>query len=303
MGRPECNSNRPSELRLACFFAAAAGTFRRQDRCWGGMSFGPSERRDALISPRAIGEFIARIADAFGLDHPHVVGPDVGTSATLFAAALNPGRFRSLTIGTGGAAVPLQLGSPLKEWVEAPNIVPWLKIDGQQVVNVAISTLERYKLSEVARADHLASYAGDRFAQSMRFVRSYPEQRRCRAVAARYRYPVLILNGARDRVVPPVNAEFFHQGLPRSRIELLDAGHFIWKTRPINTRRISQADGQAVMRLSVSGVRYGHEPLAKGIRSSTAIQAEIARLHCWWLKRNPGTGVARSAEWAVTSLR
>jgi hypothetical protein len=30
------------------------------------------------------------------LDHPHVVAPDIGTSSTLFAAAANPGRFRSL---------------------------------------------------------------------------------------------------------------------------------------------------------------------------------------------------------------
>src|SRR5262249_48623184 len=53
--------------------------------------FGKSERRDALLSPRAMGEFIVRAADAFGLEHPHVVGPDVGTGAALFAAAVNPG--------------------------------------------------------------------------------------------------------------------------------------------------------------------------------------------------------------------
>ena len=44
----------------------------------------------------------------------NVVGPDVGTAASLFAAALHPGRFRSLVVGTGGTAVPLQLGDPLK---------------------------------------------------------------------------------------------------------------------------------------------------------------------------------------------
>src|SRR5262245_22040998 len=54
--------------------------------------FGQSERRDALMSPRAMGEFIVRIADAFELENPHVVGPDIGTGAALFAAALHPGR-------------------------------------------------------------------------------------------------------------------------------------------------------------------------------------------------------------------
>jgi pimeloyl-ACP methyl ester carboxylesterase len=66
--------------------------------------FGHSQRRDALLSPRAMGEFVIRVADAFGLEHPHVVGPDVGNGASLFAAALHPGRLRSLVVGTGGTA-------------------------------------------------------------------------------------------------------------------------------------------------------------------------------------------------------
>jgi pimeloyl-ACP methyl ester carboxylesterase len=75
--------------------------------------FGRSECRNELMSPRAMGEFLVRVADAFGLNSPHVVGPDVGTSAALFAAALHAGRLRSLAVGTGAAAVPLQLGDPL----------------------------------------------------------------------------------------------------------------------------------------------------------------------------------------------
>src|SRR6202453_1842603 len=77
--------------------------------------FGLSQRSDALLSPRAMSEFVIRAADAFGLEHPHVIGPDIGTAAGLFAAALHPGRLRSLVVGSGGAAVPLQLGSRLKE--------------------------------------------------------------------------------------------------------------------------------------------------------------------------------------------
>src|SRR5262245_42899772 len=52
--------------------------------------FGRSEGREALMSPRAMGEFIVRLADEFGLENPHVVGPDVGTAAGLFAAASAP---------------------------------------------------------------------------------------------------------------------------------------------------------------------------------------------------------------------
>jgi pimeloyl-ACP methyl ester carboxylesterase len=63
--------------------------------------FGRSERRDGLMTPRAMGEFIVRAADAFDLEKPHVVGPDIGTSAALFAAASHPGRFLSLVVGGG----------------------------------------------------------------------------------------------------------------------------------------------------------------------------------------------------------
>jgi pimeloyl-ACP methyl ester carboxylesterase len=192
--------------------------------------FGQSERRDSLMSPRAMGEFVVRVADAFGLEQPHVVGPDVGTAASLFAAALYPDRFRSLVVGTGGTAVPLQLAGVLKEWVEAPSIEPYRKIDGRQIVAAAIATLERYKPTETARQDYLSSYEGERFAQSMRYVRNYPEQLPIlRDLLPTIKTPVLIINGARDPVVPPVNAEYLHERLPRSTLNIIDAGHFIWE--------------------------------------------------------------------------
>src|SRR5438034_36787 len=112
--------------------------------------FGRSERRDELMSPRAMGEFLVRVADAFGLERPHVVGPDVGTGAALFAAAVPPGRRRRRAVRTGAAAVPLQVGDPLKQWVEAPDLEPYRRIDGRQVVARAISTLERYELMALA---------------------------------------------------------------------------------------------------------------------------------------------------------
>jgi pimeloyl-ACP methyl ester carboxylesterase len=65
--------------------------------------FGHSQRSDAVLSPRAMGTFIIRVADAFGLENPHGIGPDIGTGASLFAAARYPRRLRSLVVGSGGA--------------------------------------------------------------------------------------------------------------------------------------------------------------------------------------------------------
>lgn len=192
--------------------------------------FGQSERRDELMSPRAMGEFVVRVADSFGLEQPHVVGPDVGTGASLFAAALFPGRLRSLVIGTGAAAFPLQLGGVLKEWVEAPDLEPYRKVDGREVVKAAMGTLERYRLTEVAREDYQSSYAGERFAESMRYVRTYPtDLAALRDLLPGIQTPVEIISGRRDAVVPPVNAEYLHQRLPRSKLDLIDASHFIWE--------------------------------------------------------------------------
>ncbi len=83
--------------------------------------FGASERRDDLLSPRAMGEFLAQLIAEADLGRAHIVAPDVGTAAALFAAAAYPERLASVVVGTGGAAVPIQLGEPLASWVLDPT--------------------------------------------------------------------------------------------------------------------------------------------------------------------------------------
>jgi len=63
--------------------------------------------------------------------------PDIGTGASLFAASLYPGRLRSLVVGSGGAAFPLQLGGVLKDWVEAPDLEGYRTTDPRQIVSGA----------------------------------------------------------------------------------------------------------------------------------------------------------------------
>jgi pimeloyl-ACP methyl ester carboxylesterase len=195
--------------------------------------FGHSQRRDSLMSPRTMGDFVIRAADAFGLEHPHVVGPDIGTGAALFAAARYPGRLRSLIVGSAGAAVPLQLGGMLKDWVEAPDLDRFRQADPGQLVAGALRGIQRYVLPDSVRADYLFSYQGDRFAESMRYVRSYPADLPVlRDLLPQIRTPVQIIAGTRDKTVPPVNAEFLHDRLPNSRLDMIDAGHFTWEDAP-----------------------------------------------------------------------
>src|SRR5213083_1094797 len=118
--------------------------------------FGGSERRDDLLSPEAMGDFLARLIETCGLGRPHVVGPDIGTSAALFAAASRPDLVASVVVGSGGAAVPLRLAGA--------------------IVGAALDTIEGDTLPTEIREDYLDSYDGDRFVESMRYVRSYPTE-------------------------------------------------------------------------------------------------------------------------------
>ncbi len=192
--------------------------------------FGHSQRRDSLLSPEAMGEFIMAAADAFGLEHPHVVAPGTGTAAALFAAARHPGRLRSLVVGSGAAAVPLQVGGMVKEIIEAPDLDGFRRADPRQLVTTALSGIRRYPLPEAVRDDYLTCYQGDRFAESLRYLRSYPADLPVLAgLLPRIGTPVQIIAGAGDTAVPPVNARFLHERLPHSKLDVIDAGHFTWE--------------------------------------------------------------------------
>jgi pimeloyl-ACP methyl ester carboxylesterase len=192
--------------------------------------FGQSQRRHALLSPRAMGEFVIRVADVFGLEDPHLLGPDVGTAASLFAAAVRPGRFRSLIVGGGPAAFPLRLGGLLKDWVEAPDVERYRRSDPRQIVAGVLACIERYALLDFVREDYLFAYQGDRFVESMHYVRSYPTELRVLGdLLPQIHTPVQIIAGARDPVVPGINAEFLNERLPISKLNIIDAGHFTWE--------------------------------------------------------------------------
>jgi pimeloyl-ACP methyl ester carboxylesterase len=207
--------------------------------------FGASERRDDLLSPRAMGGFLAGLVADVGLDRPHLVAPDVGTSAALFAAAAHPERFASVTVGTGGAAVPLQLGEPLRSWVLDPDLDAYRRIDPHVIVETAMGTIAGGVADDV-RADYLACYEGDRFVESMRYVRTYPDELpQLAELLPSIMTPVTILNGRDDRVVPVANAEFLHERLPNSRLRIIDAGHFVWEEKP--------ADYASIILSSITG--------------------------------------------------
>jgi pimeloyl-ACP methyl ester carboxylesterase len=77
--------------------------------------FGHSQGRRDLLSPPAMAQFLKMLIDEWDLDRPHVLAPDVGTSAALFLAARYPDSIGSIIVGSGGAAYPLQVTGTLAD--------------------------------------------------------------------------------------------------------------------------------------------------------------------------------------------
>jgi pimeloyl-ACP methyl ester carboxylesterase len=192
-------------------------------------AFGLSQSRPDVRAPEAMGEFVLRIVQAFELDRPHVIAPDVGTPAVLFAAANHPGVFRSFVIGSG-ATDHTDIGGILDELVNAPSLEPYKNLTGEEFVRGATDNMKKYKLPGYALEDYLASYAGPRFFESVEFVRDYPRSLpRLAKRLPEINVPCQITVGRHDPFVPVSNAEGLHKGLPKSKLNVLDCGHFAWE--------------------------------------------------------------------------
>src|SRR5271154_6553524 len=192
-------------------------------------AFGLSGSEPYLRAPEPMGNFVIRILESFGLVKPHVVAPDVGTPACLFAAANHPGIFKSLVIGSG-ATDHTDIGGILNEIVNAPSLEPFKDLTGEQFVRGAIENMKQYKLPDYALDDYLAAYAGARFFEAMAFVRDYPQSLpRLARRLAEVTVPCQITVGRHDPFVPVSNAQGLHKALPKNKLDVLNCGHFVWE--------------------------------------------------------------------------
>ncbi len=191
--------------------------------------FGRSESRPGIMAPEAMGDFVPHVLEAFGLSQPHAVGPDIGTPSLLCAAANHPGLFKSIIIG-GGATDPTDIGDILEKLVNAPSLDSFKNMTGDQFVKGAMENIKNYNLPDDVLKDYLASYEGERFLQSAAFVRHYPQALpRLATRLSLINTPCQIIVGGLDPYVPVSNAEGLRKGLPKSKLDILDCGHFAWE--------------------------------------------------------------------------
>jgi pimeloyl-ACP methyl ester carboxylesterase len=190
--------------------------------------FGRSKGRPDVMAPPAMGDFLVKLAQHFGIQRMHAVSPDVGTSALLFAAVRQPGLFESLVVGSGVTSPELAAGG-LKDLIAAPAGALDNLEGGDEAVRFVTQSASVAPPGAVLE-DYRLSSAGRRFAEAAAYVQAYPRDLpRLKALLPDLKTPVLVLAGRHDPIVPPPNGELLAKLLPHCRNELLEGGHLIWE--------------------------------------------------------------------------
>jgi len=195
--------------------------------------FGHSQGRADVLTPSAMGGFLGQFITGLGLGTPHLVAPDVGASAALFLAARSPDAIRSLVAGGGGVAWPLDVTGTLADIIAAPGIEVFEDQDIRATIGVTVEPAAPRAQEPDVWEDYVSSYENGRFAESTRYVRSYPERLRLlRDLLPAIRVPVHVFAAADDPLVPVSNGEYLAERIPGSKLTILPASHFAWEEVP-----------------------------------------------------------------------
>ena len=196
--------------------------------------FGASERRDDLLSPRAMGGFLARL----------IAEADLGTAAHRRAGRRAPRppcsrrrripeRIASVIVGTGGAAVPLELGEPLRSWVLDPDLDKY-----RRDRSARRSSTPRWTRSQAGSPTTSApttSPATTATASSSRCATCAGTRRSClrspsccRRSRRRSRSSTAATTASSRSPTPSSSTS----GCPTAASRIIDAGHFVWEEAP-----------------------------------------------------------------------
>jgi pimeloyl-ACP methyl ester carboxylesterase len=192
--------------------------------------FGLSQSRPNVMSPESMGDFFIKLPGHFGLHRTHVIAPDVGTPAALFAASKRPELFESLVIG-GAAMQPDLAGGSLKDLIYSPKgFLAEIGSAGVQPYLEHAALLTPASIIE----DFRGASAGRRLEEATQYVRGYIQDcPRLEPKLSSIQTPTLIIAGKNDVIVPPVNGKFLTDRLPNNHYVLLDAEHRIWEEAAI----------------------------------------------------------------------
>lgn len=188
--------------------------------------FGHSQSRPEVMSPEPMGDFLIKLLRHLNIDRTHIVAPDVGTLAVLFAAAKQEGLFESLVIGGAAMQADLAAGA-LKDLVYSPpGYLASAGADGVKAYLDGAAVLTPPAIIE----DFRTASAGRRLEEATQYVRGYLKDcPRLEPLLTAIKTPSLIVSGKHDTIVPPVNNQFLADRLPKNHALLLDADHRVWE--------------------------------------------------------------------------
>jgi pimeloyl-ACP methyl ester carboxylesterase len=195
--------------------------------------FGHSQGRANVLTPSAMGDFLGRLIAGLGLGTPHLVAPDVGASAALFLAARQPDAVQSLVVGGGGASYPLEVTGALADIIAAPGIEVFQGQDIRTTIGATVETAAPRAQEPDVWEDYVSAYENGRFAESARYVRSYPDELPVlRDLLPAIRVPVRVFAAADDPLVPVSNGRYLADRIPGSELTIVPASHFAWEEVP-----------------------------------------------------------------------
>lgn len=182
----------------------------------------------------AVARLAARLLDHLGVAVADVFGVSWGGAAAQEFAILYPARCSTLTLAATSAGfvmVPGQPGVLMKLLSPRRYLDPayLLQIGGQLYGGVL--RLERDLLQVHATAMRAPSHRG--YLYQLLAVWGWTSWHRLHRVSA----PTLVLMGADDPIVPPVNGRIVASRLRRATLETVDCGHLFVMTRPGETAR------------------------------------------------------------------
>jgi pimeloyl-ACP methyl ester carboxylesterase len=189
--------------------------------------YGLSDSRPDVMSPEAMGNFAIALMGHFGLTRAHIIAPDVGTPAFLFAASKRPDLFESLVIGGGAVRVDLAAGQ-LKAIIGSPP-GSFANIDGAFGVKDYLEAAEQLTPPAIIE-NFCAASSGRRLEDASQFVRAHvTDLPKLDPLLTKIQTPALVMAGKNDPIVPAANGQLLADKLPHNRLVLLEAGHRAWE--------------------------------------------------------------------------
>lgn len=194
--------------------------------------FGRSEGGSEFMTFDAQGKFLADLINAFSIEQPHIVGPDIGMPTAMSYAADHPNQVGSLFVGDGPSIAPSSNGSIINQMANSSIWRMIMKVAGAGALVSAGHEVGyvNYVPNNEELTDYVASYK-HRIGQVLEWFKNYPDsladlESKVDQISA----PTLIFWGANDRLLLPDNASRLDRRLQHSKVHVFDrCGHFAYQ--------------------------------------------------------------------------